>query len=39
LLGVDWNRSCIMNIFRITLDYLVSIWMMLAIARHGYKLQ
>jgi hypothetical protein len=27
LIGVDWNRSCIMNTFRITLDDLASIWM------------
>jgi hypothetical protein len=39
LIGVDWNRSYIMNTFRVTLDDLASIWMTLAIARHRHRLQ
>jgi hypothetical protein len=33
MIGADWNGSYIMNIFRVTLDDLGSIWMTLAIAR------
>jgi hypothetical protein len=36
LIGVDWNRSYIMNTFRVTL---ASIWTMLVNVRHRYRLQ
>jgi hypothetical protein len=38
LIGVDWNRSYIMNTFQITLDVFASIWKMLVTARHKYRL-
>jgi hypothetical protein len=39
LIGVDWNRSCIMNTFQITLDDIASICKALVITRHRYKLR
>jgi hypothetical protein len=33
LIGVDWNRSYIMDTFQLTLDDLASIWKMLAIVK------
>jgi hypothetical protein len=38
LIGVDWNRSYIMNTFRVTLDDIASIWTTLVNARHRYRL-